>query len=159
MTASPVVQIADLLRETVIDSEQVEGLHYAVFLPRGPDGLPLMSFGNSRVVNDKAIETMLRLLGIGHPPEEQVRLWDGCILDLHRSFQSLETFAQSKAKGRDPHLARLVLDLEVGGVFYAAVDDFGWLFAATLNQQSMNDGRAEAQLSKIGRALRSVLSR
>lgn len=46
-------------------------------------------------------------------------------------------------------ISRLVLDVEVGGLLYAAVEGRGWVFAATLNQQAMNKGNAEKHLVDI----------
>jgi len=72
-----------------------------------------------------------------------VDLWEKLIPEVHRSFLVLETFARSEPTQKPLRLTRLVLDVEVGGILYTAVQDHGWVFAATLNQQAMNKGRAE----------------
>jgi hypothetical protein len=126
------------------EADKSEGLHFAVFLPRAPD-LP----GNPQAVNQAALETMIRVHGWGdrHTVEEQVRLWKERIPEIGQSFRALDSAAQAEQPER--RLTRLVVDVEVGGVLYAAIEDHGWVFAATLSQQAMNNGRAERQLVEI----------
>jgi hypothetical protein len=89
--------------------------------------------------------------------EQQVELWDARIREVERSFQQLENAAAAESPGR--HLKRLVLDVEVGGIMYAAVGDYGSVFAATLSQLAMNSGKAEGQFVKIAEELLIALSR
>ena len=158
MTDTPSHQITGVLHGIVTGTRHIERLHYAAFLPKGFGGLPQVSSLNPRAINDGAIDKMLRLFGLNHAADEQVQLWEGRILEVHRSFQTLEEAARLRAKGRSLRVRRLVLDLEVGGVFYAAVDDHGWIFAATLNQQAMNRGWAEQQFVDLCRAVGGILN-
>jgi hypothetical protein len=147
--------------------DQPEGLHLAVCLPAGADGSPQLSGPNPRHVNKEALKTTIRIYGLerclatqpsdstltaaellDHAAEEQVRLWETGIPEVDRSFHRMEKAAMQRY-GRPINLKRLVLDVEVGGVLYAAVEGYGWIFAATLNQQAMNKGNAEQQLTSI----------
>jgi hypothetical protein len=128
-------------------ADGIDGLHFAVFRPNVP-GAP----ANKPVFNEPALQTVLQLYGWeSRTVEEQVEVWGQCTDAVRRSFQELADAAQNeKAKRR---LRRLVMDVEVGGLLYAAVEDYGWVFAATLSQQSMNTGRAEWQLVEMVREL------
>jgi hypothetical protein len=86
-----------------------------------------------------------------------VELWNNVVDKIHRSYQTLTEAAISRADRKSLRLTRLVLDVEMGGILYAAVADFGWVFAATLNQQAMNHGQAEESLSRIVHGLLGVL--
>jgi hypothetical protein len=145
---------------------QPEGLHFAMFLPIGPGGVAEISDNNPWEVNRDGLITTLRIYGLGHSSkgksgggalsaadlelaaDNQVELWKQGIAEIEKSFRQVEKAARERTK-RPVSLSRLVLDVEVGGVLYAALEGNGWIFAATLNQQSMNEGGAEKQLAEI----------
>jgi hypothetical protein len=160
---------ADLKR--ILD--QPEGLHFAVCLPARADGSPQFSGPNPRYVNKEALKTTIRIYGLeqclalqtgnaaftaaellDNAALEQVRLWEAGIPEVDRSFHRMQK-AATQRYGRPISLKRLVLDVEVGGVLYAAVEGYGWIFAATLNQQAMNKGKAEQQLTSIADMVRT----
>jgi hypothetical protein len=159
MSLEPNQKIQDVLRTIVVQPKLLEGLHFAVFLPKGPDDAPVLSAESPRAINTRAIERMLHFHGLRHTAHDQVLLWNDIMHGVHRSFEALAADAGAKADGRPVRLTRMVLDVEMGGILYSAVDEFGWVFAATLNQQAMNHGMAEELLSRIVHQLRGVMRR
>jgi hypothetical protein len=147
------MSIDEILANILRRADGVECLHFAVFLRNPPDGLP-----SPQGANMPALETMIGLYEWGgrNAAAEQIGLWKERIAETAQSFQELDRAARGEARAgeRDRRLTRLVLDIEVGGILCAAVEDHGWVFAATLSQQSMNSGRAERQLVEIAREVR-----
>jgi hypothetical protein len=150
--------IKEVLRKVVGTSlKGLEGLHFAAFLSPRPDGSPEEPAENRQAVNEEALWTMLKLHNLGHGVKDQVGLWNKLIPEVHRSFLAVQKGVSSRADGNPRSLKRLVLDVEVGGVMYAPIEDRGWVFAATLNQQTMNDGSAEQNLLEIVVKLSNIL--
>jgi len=136
-----------------------EGLHFAIFLPRGADGTAQISDENLYSENLPAVERMLQIHGLMHAARVQVALWRKPIRAVLKSFTVLEKAAQSKLNKTSLQATRLVLDTEIGGILSAAVEEHGWVFGATLNQQAMNAGWAEQDLVEITSALAPILRR
>ncbi len=149
--------------------DQPEGLHFAWCLPSAPDGSLQLSGARLRAVNKEALKTTIRIYGLERcltlqtndtiltaklsywtaQPMSQVRLWETGIPEIDQHAHRQMEVTQPGRRATPMRLKRLVLDVEVGGVLYAAVEGYGWVFAATLNQQAMNKGKAEEQLASI----------
>jgi hypothetical protein len=140
--------------------ERPGGLQYIVFLPG--DGYDASMLGRRpRAANSKSIDILIRLHGLdrlGHTWEQQVTIWETKIAPVANFFDELDKAGPLEADGTRPSLARVVLDVEVGGLFYATVGSYGWVFAATLDQQPLNTGLAERHLIATVKELESLLT-
>ena len=153
---NPTQASQEVLQEIVL-TNRFESLHFAVVLPSGMGGLPTIPEIVPHVVNESTLATMLSLHNLRHGVSDQVLLWRKLVPDVHRSFLALESSTPVRPDRKPRRLQRLVLDVEVGGILYAPIGDCGWVFAATLNQQAMNDGSAEQDLIRMVNKLGDVL--
>lgn len=141
--------VAACLRDHVGD-----GLDYAVYLSkRGRHATTVLEVQDADL---KAISNTLRdslaRLGLPHNDAHQVDLWRQVLPKIYHSFQEVQRLQVRNPLPDDKpplRLERLVLDVEVGGLLLAVVGDQGWIFAATLDQQAMNDGSAERALAEL----------
>ena len=122
-----------------------DGLQFIVFIP---DSRYERAFRNGwpQAANFDAIEALIRLHGLdtlGHTPRRQVEIWQRTVAPVAHFFWKLKDLEPLEADAGPSSLTRVVLDVEAGGLLYAAVGSHGWLFAATLDQQPMNSGLAE----------------
>jgi hypothetical protein len=122
-----------------------DGLQFIVFIP---DSRYERAFRNGwpQAANFEAIEALIRLHGLdtlGHTPQRQVEAWQRTVAPVANFFWKLKDLETLEDDAGPSSLTRVVLDVEAGGLFYAAVGGHGWLFAATLDQQPMNSGLAE----------------
>ena len=121
-------------------------LQYIVFMPAASLNAILIAH------NEGEIEKMIDLHGldrIGHRPQSQIRLWNERIAAVARLYEALGSAEAVRSEGISLSPTRLILDVEVGGLFYITVGSYGWLFAATLDQQPLNTGLAEQHLIGI----------
>jgi len=136
-----------------------DGLQFIVFIPDGPYEKKF-SDPPPQAANRKSIDALIHLHGLhelGHTSERQVEIWQRCISPVRNFFNKCQTLEQIEPDGSASSLTRLVLDVEVGGMFFAAVGNYGWIFAATLNQQPLNTGAAEKHLASTVKELHSAL--
>jgi hypothetical protein len=149
-------KVKDVLQRVV---DRSDGLDYAVFLARDPQdekAPPRLPQREECGVN-RALQSVLDRYGLGHKPEEQLAAWDGVLPRIHASFLALEVSRKASAQGGPVRATCLVLDIDMGGLLYAAVGELGWVFAATLHQEAMNNGRAERELVEIVRDITQLL--
>jgi hypothetical protein len=121
-------------------------LQYIVFIPMASPNTNMAAY------NEGEIKKMIDLHGldrVGHRPQSQIKLWNERIAAVARFYEALGGAEAVKAEGISLSPTRLVLDVEVGGLFYTTVGSYGWLFAATLDQQPLNSGLAEQHLIRI----------
>jgi hypothetical protein len=131
-----------LLQRTV---DLLDGLQFVVFVPDRRLG-EAFSDAWPHAANLRAIEALIRLHGLealGHTAERQVEIWQQSVAPVANFFSKLWSLEPLEADGAPSSLTRVVLDAEVGGLFYGTVGSYGWLFAATLDQQPLNTGLAE----------------
>ena len=141
--------------------KRLNGLQFIVFLPGG-DCDASFSGRRPRAANIKSIDILIGLHGLdrlGHTWEQQVTIWETKIAPVASFFDELDKAGPLDADGTRPSLTRVVLDVEVGGLFYATVGGYGRLFAATLDQQPLNTGLAEKHLIAAVKELENLLSK
>jgi hypothetical protein len=141
--------------------ELPEGLQFIVFLPGGRCDAAL-SGTKPRAVNYQSIDVLIRLHGLdglGHTPRRQVEIWETRIAPVAKFFSELGKAEPFEADGSPSSLTRVILDVEVGGLFYATVGGHGWVFAATLDQQPLNSGLAEKRLIATVKSLENLLNK
>lgn len=131
------------------------GLDYVVYLERDGDRPGQVLEANSATRNPANLEKALREQALTHSVVRQKELWNDAIGAVHDSFMRIQRLPDSD--GKPVKMSRLVLDVEIGGLLYAAVGEHGWVFAATLSQKSMNDSRAEADLVDVVADLARIL--
>ena len=109
----------------------------------------------------EAIEALIRLHGLdalGHTPQRQVEIWQRTVTPVANFFWKLKKHGvRWRMTLAPPPLTRVVLDVEAGGLFYAAVGSHGWLFAATLDQQPMNSGLAEKHFVATAKSILNAM--
>jgi hypothetical protein len=148
----------DRVLQDVVDDAPSYGLDYAVYLPAGVFDGAFSPQSLKHKARGRFLKEKLGRYGFVHTPDEQLNCWDQLIEELHKSLQIVSGLS-TDAGTRGMTATRLVLDVEMGGLLYAVVRGGGWLFAATLDQQSMNDGRAEKSLIKLARDLDALDAR
>ena len=139
---------------------RLEGLQFIVFLPGEGCGASL-SGKRPRAANYKSIDVLIHLHGLdrlGHTPQQQVEIWETKIAPVAKFFDELDKAAPIEEDGSPTSLTRAVLDVEVGGLFYATVGSYGWVFAATLDQQPLNTGLSEKHLIAAVKQLETLLN-
>jgi len=139
------------------------GLDYAVFLRDNP---LCGNYSADSIVARAVGPSLERQLGVvpGDPPEQkpgfgrtakaQREWWDAAINSVRESFQHIKKIIQTPKDEVTP--TRLVFDVEMGGLLCALADENGWVFAATLSQEAMNDGYAERGLVKLVQELQRL---
>jgi hypothetical protein len=138
-----------------------DGLQFIVFIP---DSRFEKAFSGAQpqAANHQSIGTLIQLHGLhtlGHTPERQVEIWQRGIGPVRNFFNKLQNLDALEPGGAPSSLTRVVLDVEVGGIFCAAVGNFGWVFAATLDQQPLNTGAAERHFAGAVKKLHAALKR
>jgi hypothetical protein len=156
--------IEGLLRKEVAREDGQDGLQFIVFLPKGPVGALGSASASARAANFEAIKKLIHLHGLdvlrsgAHTAEEQVRLWEDRLQPVQEFFEKVQRESPPGPEGSLASLTRLVLDIEVGGLLYATVGDYGWVYAATFDQQPLNTGEAESHLIRVVDGLLKILS-
>ncbi len=148
--------IEPLLQRTVV---LPDGLQFIVFIP---DSRYQKAFpgGRPQAANLDAIEALIRLHGLdtlGHTPQRQVQLWQRTVEPVGNFFWKLRSLEPLETDGAPTSLTRAVLDVETGGLLYAAVGSYGWLFGATLDQQPMNSGMAEKHFATTAKNILNAM--
>ncbi len=160
VSVDPAQRVLAVLREVVNRSNRLD---YAVFLPRdrasGKDWQTPPPRNSWVCVARHTLEGVLHRYGLNHARDEQLDSWNAVLPEVHESFWQLEAARRESAKAGPSRATRLVLDIDMGGLLYAAVGEHGWVFAATLHQQAMNNGRAERELTEIVHRLGAILER
>jgi hypothetical protein len=136
-----------------------DGLQFIVFLPVCSASAPVTAA--PRAANYTSIDVLIRLHGLdrlGNTAQRQVEIWESKISPIAKCFAELDKAGPTEPDGRPSSLTRLVLDVEVGGIFYATVGNHGCVFAATLDQQPLNSGLAEKYLITAVNRLDSLIS-
>lgn len=149
--------IESLLQSTV---GRRNGLQFIAFIP---DSHLESAFPGARpqAANWENLRALIRLHGLdalGHTAEQQVETWLRSVGPIAGFFNKLKRLEPLEADGVSSALTRVVLDVETGGLFYAPVGSYGWVFAATLDQQTMNSGEAEKHLVNTVKHLHAKLS-
>ncbi len=131
-----------------------DGLQFIVFIP---DSRYERSFRNGwpQAANFDAIEALIRLEDWipGHTSAAASGDWQRTVAPVANFFWKLKDLEPLEADAGPTSLTRVVLDVEAGGLLYAAVGGHGWLFAATLDQQPMNSGFAEKHFVATAKSL------
>ncbi len=136
-----------------------DGLHFIILIPSGAyqEAFPA---GRPQAANRQAIDALIRLQGLdalGHTWQRQLELWRDMAASVSHFFERCRRIQPLEADGAPSTLNRAVIDVEIGGLFYAAIVGFGGVFAATLDQQRVTSGVAEKRFvmaaSRIERAL------
>jgi len=145
--------IMSILKKNV---DQPNGLHWVLLRPAGPAGAAAEPM---QAANDPAINELLAEYGMDHFADVQTQRWLNLTPEVQKTFEALTRIAATDAEQSGLRPTRLVLDVEMGGFLYATVGNHGILFAATLDQQTMNDGSAERMLVKIVSELNAELDK
>ena len=151
-------RIAALLQDLV---KAPNGLQFIVFIP-APQYEHAFSGTRPQAANLESIETLIRLhglLNLGHTSQQQVEAWQQCIAPARDCFNKLRDLEPLESGGTPTSLTRAVFDVEAGGRFWATVGSYGWVFAATLDQQPLNTGGAEKHLVAAVKAIKGALKR
>jgi hypothetical protein len=137
------------------------GLQFIVFVPDSRYE-KVFSGTQPQAANHQSIDTLIRLHGLhtlGHTSERQVEIWQRGIGPVRNFFNKLRSLEPLEPGGPASSLTRVVLDVEVGGIFCAAIGSYGWVFAATLDQQPLNTGVAERHFAVAVKEIRAALNR
>lgn len=155
---------------------------YYVRWLRGGLDFALLGLGDGEVLEQEASPRQIQACCVNlpkvkvgdEPPrhrtaQDQIELWRQVAARVHHRMRDLDALVEGASQG---HNRRLVFDCEYGGMFFrylrlpdptSELDTGLYLFAATLNQAEMLNGRAEHHfhllldaLNNIDRAIRSA---
>ena len=76
----------------------------------------------------------------------QLKLYDTLSTSMHEMVDEVNDTFKELDQGV---LFRVIYDVKKGGIFYYHIEDGTYLFIATLDQSSMDDGSAEAEVQSI----------
>ena len=147
--------IQNILDDTV---RHARGLDYALYAVRHP-GLdqeletgPEPEFVES--LNVKQLDDLLeRLACRDRTPDEQRDLWKKHLRRVDRALRDLDKEFVETGQGET---VRVVLDLDMGGLYYTRIDSRAVLFGATLDQEEVNNGRCEREMSRMVAQIEAV---
>jgi hypothetical protein len=135
----------DLMRFHVLRSATMD---YAAIFDFGADQLtksPDLFFSDRRM-----IEWQMRRFALPGGVAEQVQIWDDIARQVHRSVDQMDKSFRASSQGEN---VRVVFDIEMGGFFYTRLSSDRYLFAATLDQTTMNDNSCDRDVQNLVHAL------
>jgi hypothetical protein len=139
--------IQDILDDTIQHSTRgLDYAAYAVRLPQGTgDGGELKVLIDSR--NEAQVAFLLRRFGFGgRVPEEQFNLWGKLVPRVDKVLRGLDGEFVRTGQGES---VRVVFDIDMGGLYYTRIGSHAVVFGATLDQEEVNNGRCEKQMSRM----------
>ena len=146
----------------VVSARYEAGLTFARYLIeviRGSDALDYAAVfdaaGGAAKLSEEAIgvsRIKWRMLRFALPGtlDEQIAAWRRVGAAFHEAMQKLDALFDAAGQGGS---VWVVFDIDMGGFFFARIHADRYVFAATLDQQSMNDRTSERDVRRLVRGL------
>jgi hypothetical protein len=153
---APIIQ--EILDSTVGAPRHPPGLNYVVYavssLP-GRKGEPDLLILN-RSGNRQHLEALLtKFTGPTGSADAQRILWDELLQSVHRCMLALDKELVKAGQGEN---IRVVLDIDMGGLYYTRLGTHAVLFGCTLDQAEVNNGRCEKEMQHMVSQIQAVFT-
>lgn len=120
-------------------------------------GLDFVAFAHTDAENDlnvaleryfeAKLNASLKRFGVGgRNAAEQVEHWRELIPKVHEAMMKLDRSFLDAGQGKN---VRVVFDVDMGGIYYTRIGDYGFVFGASLDQAEVNSRRCEDDMRKI----------
>ena len=149
MTAVPPQSIIeDILDDTV--KKQNGGLDFAVYAVAVVNSEDTAAHHKLKVIaksrNDQLGESLDRFACKGRTPGEQFKAWEDLLHKVDGALRRLDRDFINAGQGQN---VRVIFDVDMGGFFYERLTSNSVLFAATLDQAEVNNGRCEMEMHRM----------
>jgi hypothetical protein len=153
---APIIQ--EILDSTIGAPRRPPGLNYAVYatshLPgrKGEPNLVILNRSGDR----RHLEALLtKFAGPTVSADAQRALWDEALQSVHRCLLALDKELMKTGQGEN---IRVVLDIDMGGLYYTRLGTHAVLFGCTLDQAEVNNGRCEKEMHHMVSQIQAVFT-